>query len=93
MIQWDSLDFTSSSFLRRRSVRNSDTERYPRSGCSLMNFSASSNRGLGILGEPYLFDIYVANGMRKFNDYASYMSQCLNKSELLLHICNKEVAR
>ena len=93
MIQWDSLDFTSSSFLRRRSVRNSDTDRYPSSGCSLMNFSASSNRGLGIRGEPYLFGIYVANGMRKFNDYASYMSQLLNKSESLLHICNMEVAR
>jgi len=93
MIQWDSLDFTSSSFLRRRSVKNSDTDRYPSSGCSLMNFSASSNRGLGILGEPYLFDIYIADVMQEFNDYASYMSQCLNKSELLLHICNKEVAR
>ena len=85
-------DLISSNFLLNRSATNSDTDLYPNSGCSLINFTALSNRALGILGEPYFFDIQVKNEIHKFNGYATYLSQNINIGIILLHICNIRVA-
>jgi len=90
--QGDFLDLISSNFLRNKSVKSSDTDLYPNSGCSLINFSASSNKAFGILGDPYFFGISNNKLIHRFNYYASYMSQNLNNSMILLHICNKREA-
>ena len=74
------LDLISSNFLRNKSVKSSDTDLYPNSGCSFINFSASSNKACGILGDPYFFDIFNNKLIHRFNYYASYMSQSLNTS-------------
>ena len=90
--QGDFLDLISSNFLRNKSVKSSDTDLYPNSGCSLINFSASSNKAFGILGDPYFFGISNNKLIHRFNYYASYMSQNLNNNMILLHICNKREA-
>ena len=80
----------SSSFLSRL-FTSSETDRYPNSGCSLTNFSISSNSALGILAELYcgIEGIYVCENI---NVDATHMWQFLNNIGQLVHICNTEVA-
>ena len=77
--------------LRRRTLTSSDTDLYPSSGCSSRSFSASRNRGSGILAELYRFAMYVTYMTSKLKCYVTYMSQTINRSITLQHICNKRV--
>ena len=83
------LDFSSS--LLNSSLTNSETERYPISGCSSRNCSIFSNNGLGILADEYP-DMRATSMSSAKKSFVAYMSQFLNKGIRMWHICDTEVA-